>query len=923
MAYFKIVRKTLEINGSSRSTSIDLRAEVFSYDKNVSKFLFELTSKEAEIDLTGATVRVLLTYVGNDGKKGIIEDNGGVESYTMNQIYYLLPEELRGYDGTVVMGLYVDLPSGEAIDIQNVQFRMFKSSIDDGAGVAGVVYFKSFEEWLFQVKEKALLEIQNIDDESERITEYADTKIKEYDDKFVQSNQKMSELQQSQIELSDQLNETNKKIDEADVYRKDEVFNKPESSANVIDQIGGAESTILKKELLVNGTEGMASRFVKDLPYTNIILNGDFKNGITNWSYHQPAGNLSEFVDDVVHAKSNNGTVTGVFQPSDQRLKYGYSTKANEKFFFYALAKGTGTIQLGFDKKRGSATLTQNYTWVGVESTGTTDNEVMTFYTTGEMWIKAIIVSKTEIMNIESFYPAAEDVGVVHGQPNLRNGTSSTLSEVTFIQTQYKETNLVVSNLFKPNDLVTYAVQIDNTAGTADVFAQLACKKSDNTYVSFNGSSVLKGSIGRSMVQVTVLEEYTNIYVKPLVKSNSTISTTVRYGEEKLINGSLEAMDEWTPSQADSGLTPINGGMVPFNEKDYEDLLSDDGIVRAETKIVGRGAEIETPFKIIEVFANRYPDIFGKTTTDAEKITRFKSIQKGVTIKSTLRGSGANASKNGQLYLKYTDGTSEFLVNNQTSEFVEISKTLTATQLDQLSSTGVLTVYATTKRNGTNDAGAISDGVTSALLEVKDLRLIVEIEANGKTIIESIIAANHIENLATEEEAETGEDNKKIMTPLRVMQSIKKFVENKFVSIAGNETIGGLKNFRDGLMVKENTVLTHKGVVTIKYSNADFPTEIASGYITFVRYGDEIQVVFNFKTRTDKDFAKDQSIIWGIAADFQADTSEPQYIGIASTGGTTSLVKFTANGATLTAHSTLTKDTWYAGTVTYLAKNKL
>ncbi|MDT2392022.1 BppU family phage baseplate upper protein, partial [Enterococcus avium] len=241
MAYFKIVRKTLEINGSSRSTSIDLRAEVFSYDKNVSKFLFELTSKEAEIDLTGATVRVLLTYVGNDGKKGIIEDNGGVEAYTMNQIYYLLPEELRGYDGTVVMGLYVDLPSGEAIDIQNVQFRMFKSSIDDGAGVAGVVYFKSFEEWLFQVKEKALLEIQNIDDESERITEYADTKIKEYDDKFVQSNQKMSELQQSQIELSDQLNETNKKIDEADVYRKDEVFNKPESSANVIYQIIGKE----------------------------------------------------------------------------------------------------------------------------------------------------------------------------------------------------------------------------------------------------------------------------------------------------------------------------------------------------------------------------------------------------------------------------------------------------------------------------------------------------------------------------------------------------------------------------------------------------------------------------------------------------------------------------------------------------------
>lgn len=216
-----------------------------------------------------------------------------------------------------------------------------------------------------------------------------------------------------------------------------------------------------------------------------------------------------------------------------------------------------------------------------------------------------------------------------------------------------------------------------------------------------------------------------------------------------------------------------------------------------------------------------------------------------------------------------------------------------------------------------------SDGKTATKVVTDYTNVVFTMEISANEHIKSMIAANHVENLATQEEAETGEDNKKIMTPLRVMQSIKKFVENKFVSIAGNETIGGLKNFRDGLMVNGNNVLTHKGVVTIKYSNADFPTEIASGYITFVRYGDEIQVVFNFKTRTDKDFAKDQSIIWGIAADFQADTSEPQYIGIASTGGTTSLVKFTANGATLTAHSTLTKDTWYAGTVTYLAKNKL
>lgn len=874
------------------TTAIPTGVVFWSHDKGTAKMLFQLQKDYVNQTLSeGTIVPICLDFVGGRHiYHAIIEDaiNGIVS--------IVLEDNILGYVGRVTGSIYIELPDSRSLDTAGrFTFDIKRSPIDLNTPELEDYYWQGFNEIIDEYHQT----INTIKSEAKALIDSLTADVTEVKNDIATANVKIAEIR--------------KKLDDNDV------FTKAESSANVIDQIGGAESTILKKELLVNGTEGMASRFVKDLPYTNIILNGDFKNGITNWSYHQPAGNLSEFVDDVVHAKSNNGTVTGVFQPSDQRLKYGYSTKANEKFFFYALAKGTGTIQLGFDKKRGSATLTQNYTWVGVESTGTTDNEVMTFYTTGEMWIKAIIVSKSEIMNIESFYPAAEDVGVVHGQPNLRNGTSSTLSEVTFIQTQYKETNLVVSNLFKPNDLVTYAVQIDNTAGTADVFAQLACKKSDNTYVSFNGSSVLKGSIGRSMVQVTVLEEYTNIYVKPLVKSNSTISTTVRYGEEKLINGSLEAMDEWTPSQADSGLTPINGGMVPFNEKDYEDLLSDDGIVRAETKIVGRGAEIETPFKIIEVFANRYPDIFGKTTTDAEKITCFKSIQKCVTIKSTLRGSGANASKNGQLYLKYTDGTSEFLVNNQTSEFVEISKTLTATQLDQLSSTGVLTVYATTKRNGTNDAGAISDGVTSALLEVKDLRLIVEIEANGKTIIESIIAANHVENLATQDEAETGEDNTKTMTPLRVFQSIAQWTKNRFISLTENETVLGIKNFANGLQVGGNNVLSQNGEIRF-VTNSTNNSSLESGSIVFKRYGDDVDIYANFQVRASGDLTRDMNIV---AESIVDDIFEPGENFSFFVGSETAqaVVKFVGKG--IKAHSTLTKGIWYVGTASYKAKNKL
>nr|DAZ31965.1 MAG TPA: distal tail protein [Caudoviricetes sp.] len=771
---FKTNKEIIVIQAKA-TTPIPTGVVFWSHDKGTAKMLFQLQKDYVNQTLSeGTIVPICLDFVGGRHiYHAVIEDaiNGIVS--------IVLEDNILGYVGRVTGSIYIELPDSRSLDTAGrFTFDIKRSPIDLNTPELEDYYWQGFNEIIDEYHQT----INTIKSEAKALIDSLTADVTTAQSKITQLEQSITT---ANTNLNARIDEINKKIDDNDV------FTKAESSANVINQIGGAESAILKKELLVDGTEGTAQRYIKDIP--NLAL-GD---------------------------------------------------------------------------------------------------------------------------------PLYTEYGVVPGQPNLLNDTSSTLTEVSFSSTQYKESQSAVSSLFKVNDTISYAVTIDNTKGVFDVFSGVAFKNIDGTYSNFSGTSVAAGRTGRSMVQVTIADSYTMFYYKPLMKINKNTSTTVSYGKEKLIVGSREAMDEWTPSQSNSGLTIKNNGMVPFTDDEYATLNDPDGIVRAETKIVGRGAEIETPFKIIEVFANRYPDIFGKTTTDAEKITRFKSIQKGVTIKSTLRGSGANASKNGQLYLKYTDGTSEFLVNNQTSEFVEISKTLTATQLDQLSSTGVLTVYATTKRNGTNDAGAISDGVTSALLEVKDLRLIVEIEANGKTIIESIIAANHIENLATEEEAETGEDNKKIMTPLRVMQSIKKFVENKFVSIAGNETIGGLKNFRDGLMVKENTVLTHKGVVTIKYSNADFPTEIASGYITFVRYGDEVQAVFNFKTRIGNDFAKDQSIIWGIAADFQADTSEPQYIGITSTGGTTSIVKFTAGGSTLTAHSILLKDTWYAGTVTYLAKNKL
>lgn len=343
----------------------------------------------------------------------------------------------------------------------------------------------------------------------------------------------------------------------------------------------------------------------------------------------------------------------------------------------------------------------------------------------------------------------------------------------------------------------------------------------------------------------------------------------------------------------------------------------DNNILQWQVKVNGNRSAICDKWNVLEVLVRTLGDDFFNDRGAHEISDKIEVIKNILTeIKPATWGYGTSPTGNKLSYKVW--------VNNNSWGGTRVNGGSTLAKLEY-SSTG------TAANNYISDDGFLyaisyaepSDGVTPSTVNTDYSNLEIKIRLSMNEHLKLMIAANRVENLATQEEAETGEDNKKIMTPLRVMQSIKKFVENKFVSIAGNETIGGLKNFRDGLMVNGNNVLAHKGVVTIKYSNADFPTEIASGYITFVRYGDEVQAVFNFKTRIGNDFAKDQSIIWGIAADFQADTSEPQYIGITSTGGTTSIVKFTEGGSTLTAHSILLKDTWYAGTVTYLAKNKL
>lgn len=84
-----------------------------------------------------------------------------------------------------------------------------------------------------------------------------------------------------------------------------------------------------------------------------------------------------------------------------------------------------------------------------------------------------------------------------------------------------------------------------------------------------------------------------------------------------------------------------------------------------------------------------------------------------------------------------------------------------------------------------------SDGTVASTVVGDCAQLNLEIEISANDHIESTIAAYHRENLATQDEAESGESDEKLMTPLTNKQAIEK----RSVLLQGDQDIEGIKNY--------------------------------------------------------------------------------------------------------------------------------
>lgn len=156
---YKLIKQKVVISPNIRSV-VDLKAEVYSQDIDVTKIVVELVSANGElIDLTDATVTVGLKV-----NNVTIEDVGQVEDVEGMLISYCPGERFKINEGAVTLGFFVTLNTGQRIDIQNYKINFKRSLIDTATEEEVKPYFTSLDTIVSELKEHSTSKQYEVDD---------------------------------------------------------------------------------------------------------------------------------------------------------------------------------------------------------------------------------------------------------------------------------------------------------------------------------------------------------------------------------------------------------------------------------------------------------------------------------------------------------------------------------------------------------------------------------------------------------------------------------------------------------------------------------------------------------------------------------------------------------------------------------------
>lgn len=446
------------------------------------------------------------------------------------------------------------------------------------------------------------------------------------------------------------------------------------------------------------------------------------------------------------------------------------------------------------------------------------------------------------------------------------------------------------------DSLTADVTEVKNDIATANVkIAEIRKKLDDNDVFTKAESSanVIDQIIGKEKGQISIITDFKNKV------TNSNVENP-HWAGAAFVGDKLEKPSYFVTEVAQTR---------------YNSLSEKDGNTAFVT---ATGADLRPSlclkYDLLEIVKRRLGEDFfidREATTTEQQLSLLDAIVTNFEVGTYAKGTGVEAGKAtnwcaSKLWFdnsRWTTGTPQ----NTTGEIKRLAFALDpVNKLSRyLDEKGILQVIV---------YGGLSDGVTNTNVYVDYSDLLIDIEVSSNKHIKSIVAANHVENLATQDEAETGEDNTKTMTPLRVFQSIAQWTKNRFISLTENETVLGIKNFANGLQVGGNNVLTQNGEIVFDHTS-ETDSSIQSGIVRFKRYGDWVLVNFNFQCRSTN-IASGGNLIGVLEADIipsgsiQVDITYDKALTIDASGKVTALWGLDANK-------------YYIGSAMYYAKNKL
>lgn len=342
---------------------------------------------------------------------------------------------------------------------------------------------------------------------------------------------------------------------------------------------------------------------------------------------------------------------------------------------------------------------------------------------------------------------------------------------------------------------------------------------------------------------------------------------------------------------------------------DYNRIMSlDNALSVYPPNLNGHQAQYLFSYNVLEALKRQLGEEFfvSQGATDlASQILIVKSIVKQTVNDVFGFGNGPNGNK---ISIKRYDGTQWESGTKESTNGAVTKLTQTMTGIPWITADGWLHVIAYAEA---------SDGTTPSTVSVDYASLEITIELSMNQFIKSMIAANQVESIATGEEAEAGESNSVFMTPNLVFKAIAKWVQGKFVSTAGNETILGTKNFQDGIQVKGKLPVLTKSVNDYasvdKNNNASV---ISDGSMRLYRRGDIVYLTGSFKLSA----AKYNQAVWFNVPSWAAPIDRPRMYW--SSGSNFYLLAFdpsTINN--IICIDNVAQDTWLTGSFCWLARD--